>query len=72
MVVTRNGAPGVCVTSHVTEEIRVVLVLAPIPRQHTEGEIAADWEQLLKDKDVTRTSAQVSLLSQYISHYIIM
>ena len=61
MVVTRPGAAGVCVASHVTEELRVVIVHAPIPRQHTEDEaaISADWDQLYKrcTKDVTYTSA---------------
>ena len=61
MVVTRGGAAGVCVASHVTEELRLALVHAPIPRQHTEDQTAGDWDQLLKLKDVTRTSAQVSL-----------
>ena len=70
MVGTRHGAPGVCVTSHVTKELRVVIVYAPIPRLHTEVEIAALWDQLLKHKNVTGTSAQVSLLTQRISHYI--
>ena len=61
MVVTRGGAAGVCVASHVTEELRLALVNAPIPRQHTEDEAAGDWDQPLKVKDVTRTSVPVSL-----------
>ena len=61
MVVTRRGAAGVCVASHVTEELRLALVHAPVPRQHTEDETAGDWDKLLKLKDVTRTSVQVSL-----------
>ena len=69
MVVTRNGAPGVCVASHVTKEVRVVIVHAPIPHQQTEGEIAADWDQLLKQKDVTHKSAQVSKLVQHNTAY---
>ena len=63
MVVTRCGAAGVCVVSHVTEGLKVVIVNAPIPCQKTEGETAADWDQLLKLKDVTHISAQVSLLA---------
>ena len=42
MEVTRGGAAGVCVTSHVTEELRLALVHAPIPRQHTEDEVTAN------------------------------
>ena len=42
MVVTRFGADGVCVASHVTEEIKLALVHAPIPRQHTEDETTGD------------------------------
>ena len=61
MVVTRRGAAGVCVASHVTEELRLALVHAPVPRQHTEDETAGDWGKLLKLKDVTRTSVPVSL-----------
>ena len=61
MVVTRRGAAGVCVASHVTEEIRLVIVHAPIPRQHTEDETAGDWDKLLKLKYVTQRSVQVSL-----------
>ena len=70
MVVTRFGADGVCVASHVTEEIKLALVHAPIPRQHTEDETAGDWDQLLKHKDVTRTSVPpaVSSLAQHKSH----
>ena len=48
MVVTRRGAAGVCVASHVTGELRLALVRAPIPLQHTEDEAAfsGDWDQL--------------------------
>ena len=42
MVVTRYGAAGVCVASHVMEELSVALVHVPIPRQHTEDETAGD------------------------------
>ena len=66
-VATRCGAAGVCVASHVTEELRLTLVHAPIPRQRTTGTTAGDWDQLLNHKDVTHTSAQVSLLAQHIS-----
>ena len=48
MVVTRRGAAGVCVASHVTEVLGLVIVHVPIPRQHTEDETAGDWDQLLK------------------------
>ena len=61
MVVTRRGAAGVCVASHVTEDISVVIVHAPIPRQHTEDETAGDWDQLQNQKDATQRSVQVSL-----------
>ena len=61
MEVTHSGAAGVCVASHATEELRLVIVLAPIPRQHMEGMTAADWDELQKCKDVTHQSAQVKL-----------
>ena len=48
MEVTRRGAAGVCVASHVTEVLWLVIVHVPIPRQHTENETAVDWDQLLK------------------------
>ena len=71
-MVTRRGAAGVCVASHVTEELRLALVHAPIPRQHTEDETAlsGDGDQLQNQKDATQTSAQVSLLAQRKSFYI--
>ena len=59
MEVTRRGAAGVCVASHVKEELRLALVHAPIPRQHTVEEAAGDWGELLKYKDVTDINAQV-------------
>ena len=70
MVVTRFGADGVCVASHVTEEIKLALVHAPIPCLHTEDETAGDWDQLLKHKAVTSTSvpSAVSSLAQHKSH----
>ena len=61
MEVIRRGAAGVCVASHVTEELRLALVHALIPRQHMEGMTAADWDELQKCKDVTKESAQVKL-----------
>ena len=61
MEVTRRGAIGVCVASHVTEERRLAFVHAPIPRQHTVEKTAANWGKLLKQKDVSQTSARVSL-----------
>ena len=42
MVVTHRGAAGVFVASHVTEELRLALVHAPIPRRPTEDEVAAN------------------------------
>ena len=62
MVVTRRGAAGVCVTSHVTEELRLALVHAPIPRQHTEDESAGDWDQPHNRKGATRINVLVSSL----------
>ena len=59
MEVTRRGAAGVCVASHVTEELRLALVHAPIPRRHTEDEVAANLDQLHKQEDVAYTIAQV-------------
>ena len=61
MEVTLSGAAGMRVASHVTEELRLALVLAPIPRQHMEGMTAADWDELQKCKDVTQESVQVKL-----------
>ena len=68
MVVTRRGAAGVCVVSHVTEERRLAFVHVPIPCQHTVEETAANWGKLLKQKDVTQTSARVSLEVQRMSY----
>ena len=42
MVVTRSGATGVCVASHVTEGISVDLVHAPILQMQTEAKTAVD------------------------------
>ena len=42
MVVTRRGAAGVCVTSHVTEELRLALVHAPVLRQQNKDEAAVN------------------------------
>ena len=61
MVVTRRGAAGVCVASNVTEELKLVIVHAPILRQHTVDETAGDWDKLLKLKDATSTSVQINL-----------
>ena len=68
MEVTRRGAAGVCVASHVKEELRLALVHAPIPRQHTEEEAVGDWEELLKYKDVTHINAQVTF--RFVSFFI--
>ena len=48
MVVTRHGAAGVCVASHVKAEFGLGLVHAPIHRQHTVEEAAGYWGELLK------------------------
>ena len=61
MVVTRRGAAGVCVSSHVTKELRLALVLAPVPRQHTGDETAASWGELPNREDVTHKDAQVKI-----------
>ena len=71
MVVTLSGAAGVCVASHVTEELRIALVHAPVPRQHTEDEVAANLDQFLKQEDAKRTSAQVRFLAQNMSYNVI-
>ena len=70
-VVTRRGATGVCVASHVTEELRLALVHAPVPRQHTEDEVAANLDQFLKQEDAKRTRAQVRFLAQNMSYNVI-
>ena len=61
MVVTRRGAAGVSVAGHVTKELILALVHVPVPLQHTVDEVAisADWDQLLKFKDATRTCTSV-------------
>ena len=60
MVVTRRGAAGVCVASFVTEELRLALVHAPIPRQQTVEEAAGDWDQLHNRKGATHVNVLVS------------
>ena len=67
MVVTRGGAAGVCVASHVKEELRLALVHAPIPHQHTVDMAAGDWEELQKYKDVTHINAQVTF--RFVFHF---
>ena len=42
MVVTRRGAAGVCVASHVTEGLRLALVHAPIHCQQNKDEAAVN------------------------------
>ena len=61
MEIIRRGAAGVCVASHATKDISVVIVHAPIPGQHTEDKTAGDWDQLQNQKDATQRSVQVSL-----------
>ena len=61
MVVIRRGAAGMCVASHVKEELRLALVLVPVPRQHTEDETATNWGKLPICKDVTHKDAQVKI-----------
>ena len=83
MVVTRPGAAGVCVASHVTEELRLALVHAPIPRQHTEDDIdpvpvpllhtvektVVDWELLQNGECVIHSDAHVRIF--YSSFYYV-
>ena len=71
MVVTRRGASGVCVASHVTEELRLALVHAPIPRQHTEDEdaLGGDWDALHNHEDVTRINVLVRSLFVYYKYF---
>ena len=59
MVVTRNGATGVRVASHVMEDISVAPVHAPVRCQRMEDVAAGDWDDPQNYKDVTLTSAQV-------------
>ena len=59
MVVTPNGAAGHPAAGHVTEELRTGHVLAPIPRLHTEEEIAGDWDQLKNIGSVIDKTVQV-------------
>ena len=58
-----------CVASHVTEELRLALVHAPIPGQHTEDEnaLGVDWDQLQNHGDAKRINAQVIVLSSFLS-----
>ena len=61
MAVTRSGvAGGLLVANHAKVELSIVLVHAPIPRQHTEEEIAVDWDQIRKSEDVTYIDVQVT------------
>ena len=70
-MVTRRGAAGVCVASLVTEELRLALVHAPIPRQHMEGMTAVDWDELHKQEYATHTSVQVRILVQHTIYHVI-
>ena len=59
MVVTHSGTAGMCVASHVTEDINAVLVNVPIPSLHSVGKTAANLDRLKNQKHVKRTTVQV-------------
>ena len=61
MVVTRRGVAGVFAAGHVTGEIRLAIVHAPILYQHSEDETATNWETLSSEEDATHKAAQVKL-----------
>ena len=56
---TRGGAGGVGAANHAEEEFSIGIVIAPIPGRKTEEEIAADWDELENQEDVTDICAQV-------------
>lgn len=58
MVVTRRGVAGVFAAGHVTGEIRLAIVHAPILYQHSEDETATNWETLSSEEDATHKAAQ--------------
>ena len=62
MVVTRRGAAGVCVASHVTEELRLALVSAP-------RALGGHWDQLHNHKDVTGLNVLVRSLFVYYKYF---
>ena len=60
MAVSPCGAAGLSAPGQVAEGLSNALVHAPIPRQRTEEETAADWAWLQKHKAVTHNRAQTS------------
>ncbi|PFX21758.1 hypothetical protein AWC38_SpisGene13739, partial [Stylophora pistillata] len=58
MEVTRRGAAGVFAVGHVTGELRLAIVHAPILGQHSEDETATNWETLPSEEDATHKAAQ--------------
>ena len=55
---THGGAGGVGAADHAEEEFSIGIVIAPIPSRKTEEEIAADWDELENQEDVTDTCAR--------------
>jgi len=60
MAATRGGLIGLSVAGHVMEESESVIVHAPAPHLQTEGETAADWDELQNQGHVTHILAQVN------------
>lgn len=55
---TLGGAGGIGAAEHAEEEFSIGIVIAPIPGRKTEEEIAADWDELENQEDVTDIRAQ--------------
>ena len=60
MVVTQNGAVGVAVANHVTEELSTNFVTVPTRHQHMAGEVVGDWDRMQEHGGAIRTNAQVT------------
>ena len=56
---THGGAGGVGAAEHAEEEFSIGIVIVPIPDRKTEEEIAADWDEIENQEDVTDICAQV-------------
>ncbi|KAL9957568.1 hypothetical protein ACROYT_G034487 [Oculina patagonica] len=65
MEVTRIGVTGILATNHVEEELSTAIVIAPIPHQQTKEEIAAHWDQLQNQGDVTHIIVQLMVVTRY-------
>ena len=57
MVVTQNGAVGVAVANHVTEELSAEIVT--VPTRHKHMAVVGDWGGVHKHKHAIRINALV-------------